>query len=77
MSKCNQAVERIYHYLDDEITWYRRMKINWHLRSCLPCEGAFDFENRLRVVIREKSAEDVPEEFIERLRGILREEGSA
>ena len=77
MSKCNQAVERIYHYLDDEINWYRRMRINWHLRSCPPCEGAFEFENRLRLVVREKSAEDVPAEFIERLRGLLREEGSA
>jgi mycothiol system anti-sigma-R factor len=71
---CEHAVERIYFYLDGEITWYRRMRINWHLRSCVQCEGAFDFEDRLRSVVRAKSCEDVPDELISRLRSILREE---
>jgi mycothiol system anti-sigma-R factor len=67
-------VERIYFYLDGEINWYRRVRINWHLRSCRMCEGAFEFEDRLRSVVREKSSEDIPEELISRLRNILRDE---
>jgi len=74
MSKCDHAVERIYFYLDGEINWYRRVRINWHLRSCRMCEGAFEFEDRLRSVVREKSAEDIPEELISRLRNILHDE---
>ena len=71
---CDHAVERIYFYLDGEINWYRRVRINWHLRSCRMCEGAFEFEDRLRSVVREKSSEDIPEELISRLRSILRDE---
>ena len=71
---CDHAVERIYFYLDGEINWYRRVRINWHLRSCRMCEGAFEFEDRLRSVVREKSSEDIPEELISRLRNILRDE---
>jgi mycothiol system anti-sigma-R factor len=75
MSKrsCDQAVERIYFYLDGEITWYRRLRINWHLRSCRMCEGAYDFEHRFRSVVRDKCSEDVPDELLERLRSVLRE----
>ena len=71
---CDHAVERIYFYLDGEINWYRRVRINWHLRSCRMCDGAFEFEDRLRSVVREKSSEDIPEELISRLRNILRDE---
>ncbi len=70
---CEQAVERIYFYLDGEITWYRRFRINRHLRSCWMCEGAYDFEHRFRSVVRDKCSEEVPEELLERLRSVLRE----
>jgi len=70
---CEQAVERIYFYLDGEITWYRRFRINRHLRSCWMCEGAYDFEHRFRSVVRDKCSEEVPEELLERLRRVLRE----
>ena len=72
--KCDHAVEKIYYYLDGEITWYRRLRINWHLRSCAPCDGAFEFEDRLRDVVREKSAEEIPPALLERLRATLRED---
>ena len=75
--KCDHAVEKIYFYLDGEITWYSRMRIKWHLRSCPPCEGAFKFEDRLRSVVREKSAEEIPPVLLERLRDSLREDGTA
>ena len=71
--KCDHAVEKIYYYLDGEITWYSRMRINWHLRSCPPCDGAFSFEGRLQSVVRENCAEEIPPALLERLRERLRE----
>ena len=41
---CEHAVEYVYHYLDQELTWARRTRIRWHLRRCNDCCGAFDFE---------------------------------
>ncbi|MDH5371804.1 MAG: hypothetical protein OEX97_02555 [Acidimicrobiia bacterium] len=71
---CVHAVEKIYYYLDGEITWYRRVRINWHLRSCQLCEGAFDFEDRLRSVIRANCSEEIPDDLINRLRSIISDE---
>ncbi len=73
---CYQAAEGVYLYLDGEIGWYRRMKINWHLRSCSRCEGAYYFEDRLRSIVREKCAEDIPDDVMERLRNLLRGESA-
>jgi mycothiol system anti-sigma-R factor len=71
---CDEAIARVYHYLDGELTWFRKLRINRHLRACRPCEGAYHFERRLKAVVREHSREDVPPEVLERLRSILRNE---
>ncbi len=72
--KCDDALNRLYPYLDGEVTVYRRFQVRRHLKKCHNCVGAFDFEERLKVVIRERSREDPPAEFIQRLRIYIREE---
>lgn len=74
-SNCDDALSRLYPYLDGEVTVYRRFRVRLHLRKCRDCTGAFDFEERLKVVVRDRSQEEPPPEFIERLRTYLREEG--
>lgn len=78
MSKktCDDAIERIYPYLDGEMTAVRKFIIRRHLRQCPPCEHAFSFEQRLQVVIREKTKSEVPPEFLERLRACLDDEAA-
>jgi len=75
-SGCQHAVEYVYHYLDEEITWSRKVRIKWHLKRCDPCDGAFDFEVRLRTMIREKGRDEPPPELFDRLRALLREDGT-
>ena len=60
---CNDAVERLYHYLDGELDDSRRAQIQRHLDECLPCLEAFDFEAELRQVIARKCRETVPEQL--------------
>ena len=48
---CDDAFHRMYHYLDGEITVWRRWKITRHLNRCPPCAEGFDFEVELRQVI--------------------------
>ena len=69
--KCHDAMTRIYPYLDGEVTVYRRFRVRRHLRRCLNCSPAFSFEEQLKIVIRERSKEDPPPEFLERLRSYL------
>ncbi len=69
---CDDTIARVYPYLDGEITWYRRVRVRWHLRRCHDCTDAFAFERQLKTTIREKSRTEPPPEFIERLRDYLR-----
>jgi len=58
---CNGTIERLYRFLDGELTEERRLDIQHHLDDCSPCLGAFDFEAELRVVIANRCKDHVPE----------------
>jgi len=73
---CEHAVEYVYHYIDKEITWGRQVRIRWHLRRCNACCGAFDFETRLKAVIRQRGRDEPPPELFDRLRALIREESA-
>ena len=53
---CDKAIYRVYHYLDGELTVWRRWTITRHLDKCPPCAQGFDFEIELRQVIVDRSA---------------------
>jgi len=69
---CIEAVEMLYHYLDGELTDERRRLIQRHLDSCPPCFDAYDFEAELRLVVRRKCYDRVPERLVERVAEALR-----
>ena len=73
---CDHAVEYVYHYLDEELTWGRRTRIRWHLKRCDGCCDAFEFETKLKAVIRERGREQPPPELFERLRALIQEEAA-
>jgi len=68
---CNETIERLYHYLDGELTDERRSEIKRHLDDCPPCLGAFDFEAELRVVIADRCRDRVPESLRRRIHDAL------
>jgi mycothiol system anti-sigma-R factor len=71
MSDCDDALANVYSYLDREANRYRSWRIRRHLHECDGCERAYVFEERLRIVIRERLHEEVPDEFLTRLRQAL------
>jgi len=64
---CDETIERLYAYLDGELTEDRRAAIQRHLDLCGPCVGAFGFEAELRRVIANRCRDHVPETLIERV----------
>ena len=58
---CGQAIEKLYTFLDGELTEERRVEIRRHLDDCSPCLEAFDFEAELRVMISVRCRDEVPE----------------
>ena len=58
---CGEAIEKLYTFLDGELTDQRRLEIRRHLDDCSPCLEAFDFEAELRVMISVRCRDEVPE----------------
>jgi mycothiol system anti-sigma-R factor len=73
---CDETIERLYSYLDGELTEQRRVEIKRHLDLCGPCVGAYGFEAELHRVIANRCKDHVPEALVERVAEALRREHS-
>ena len=71
---CGQTVERLYQFIDGELTDERRKQIERHLDECSPCLQAVGFERELRIVIASRCKDRVPEELRERIKAALQKE---
>ena len=64
---CDQSIERLYVYLDGELTEQRRIEIARHLDLCGPCVGAYGFEQELRRLIASRCQDRVPDDLRDRV----------
>jgi mycothiol system anti-sigma-R factor len=71
--ECREALDRLYTFLDGELTETRRHEIQEHLSSCLPCLEAFDFEAELKVLIATRCRDEVPAQLRVRVEVALHE----
>jgi mycothiol system anti-sigma-R factor len=71
---CSETIERLYHFLDGELTIERREQIHRHLEECSSCFQAVGFERELRVVIASRCTDRVPDELLDRIKRALRAE---
>ena len=73
--KCDEALANLYRYLDHEVKdEAEEARIRAHLADCPPCGGAYEFEQRLRVVVRSHLHESVHPALLERIRFLIRHE---
>ena len=73
MSECNETLRELYLYLDGELTDSDRVHIQQHLDDCSPCLEAFDFEAELRLVVRNRCVDQVPESLRDRIAQAIQE----
>jgi mycothiol system anti-sigma-R factor len=71
---CDETIERLYFYLDGELTEERREEIRLHLDLCGPCVDVFGFETELRKVIANRCKDRVPQSLIDRVAAAIDEE---
>ena len=74
---CDEALANLYTYLDSELDGASSERIRAHLDDCSGCKAPFDFESRLRMVVKERLDEEVPDAFVEKLRQALHEESKS
>ncbi|HLN06109.1 MAG TPA: mycothiol system anti-sigma-R factor [Acidimicrobiales bacterium] len=60
---CREALHRVYHFLDGELTPERRDQIARHLDRCSPCVEAFGFETEIRRLVADRCRDQVPDEL--------------
>jgi mycothiol system anti-sigma-R factor len=70
-SDCQHVIQRVYEYLDGELTMWRRVAITRHLDECPPCADGYSFEMELRRVVVSKCHEEVPAELKARIAAAL------
>lgn len=71
---CDEALTQLYHYLDSELDDVSSERIRSHLEDCGSCDQSFDFERRLKMVVRERLDEEVPQHLVDRVREAIEAE---
>lgn len=71
---CGEARDQIYRYLDAELDEETAAEVRSHLDDCPGCLKSFDFERRLKVVVRRCLTEDMPETLESKVRELIRGE---
>jgi mycothiol system anti-sigma-R factor len=77
MNGCENAVEYVYQYIDDELTLARKARIMWHLRRCGHCINAYTFEVQLKTRIKQAGREEPPAALFDAIRAMIEEERDA
>jgi mycothiol system anti-sigma-R factor len=68
---CEKASFRMHHYLDGEITVWRRWTIARHLHRCPPCADVFVFEVEFRQMVASRCRDEMPPELKRRIADAL------
>jgi anti-sigma factor (TIGR02949 family) len=71
---CGDAQDQLYQYLDAELDEETAAAVRSHLEGCGGCFNSFDFERRLKLVIRTFLTEDMPETLQVRVKELIRQE---
>ena len=71
-SDCKDAVERLYEFLDGELTSEKRTSISNHIDACGHCLDAYEFHTELKIVISKKCHTDLPVGLRDRVFDALR-----
>jgi mycothiol system anti-sigma-R factor len=70
---CEEAVEKLWQFLDKELEGAASTELQQHLEECRHCFSKVEFEERLRAMLRRSCcSEQAPPELRERLSKILR-----
>jgi len=67
MITCAEAVERLWAYLDGELSAGDRAALEEHLGFCRVCCGEVEFARELRGFLARSASEELPEEVRARL----------
>ena len=69
---CEQALKRIFEYIDHELGEHQHSALEQHLRTCKSCFSRMEFERRLKEKLGALCDDEVPPQLGERIKGLLK-----
>jgi anti-sigma factor RsiW len=75
MIGCEEAVGRLWAYLDDTVELDERVLVEEHLARCRTCCGELEFAKELRRILTRRSPGDLPADVMQRLHRTIEELG--
>lgn len=68
---CDELFDKLDLLMDRELPQDELDRLETHLAHCLPCAGRRDFESQLRAVVRDRCADQAPDDLVQRIRDRL------
>ncbi len=68
---CREAVQRLWDYLDRDLTPLDEQALEEHLAFCLRCCGELEFAQQLRGMLRTRTSAEMPPDTRERLESVI------
>jgi mycothiol system anti-sigma-R factor len=68
---CEEALRRLFEYLDAELRGESQREMDQHLERCRSCFSRVEFEKRLKTYTAEAGREPVPSDLELRIRKVL------
>lgn len=69
---CEEVVERLFDYLDNEVDTDTSAEIERHLERCHDCFSRAEFERKLREQVTRSGKQEAPERLRLRIRDMIR-----
>jgi mycothiol system anti-sigma-R factor len=75
-NQCDEALEKLYEYIDNELPDEELSRIGEHLKDCPPCESELRINEKIKTLASQCGGELAPTELRERiLQTIAQERG--
>lgn len=68
--QCEEAVRMLLEYLDKELDAENHAAMHAHLHTCRSCYSRFEFENRLKTMVKDQKEVKAPDALRSRLKKI-------
>jgi anti-sigma factor (TIGR02949 family) len=68
---CDEALRRLFEYLDHELDAQRHAEVEEHLRTCRACYSRAEFERRLKGRLAELGEVSASQALVQRVRRLL------
>ena len=69
---CEEALKRLFEYIDDELDGHKHKEMDDHLSKCLSCYSRHEFEQKLRQHLKQATGEQAPDGLHEKIANLIR-----